>query len=51
MSIHPLVAAAECPPVRIASAIIGAFAVLLITLLAVRPEMMMLLMHAMMPGL
>jgi hypothetical protein len=51
MSFRSLTSAAEHPPVRIALAIVGAFALLLITLLAVRPEMMMSVVHAMMPGL
>jgi hypothetical protein len=51
MSFRSLSAAAKHPPVRIASAIVGAFALLLVTLLAVRPEMMMPMVHAMMPGL
>ena len=51
MSFRSLTAAAGHPPVRIALATVGAFALLLITLLAVRPEMVMSMVHAMMPGL
>ena len=51
MSFRSLIAAAEHPPVRIASAIVGAFALLLVTLLAERPEMITSMIHAMMPGL
>jgi len=51
MSFRSLIAAAEHPPVRIASVIVGTFALLLITLLAERPEIMTSLVHAMMPGL
>ena len=51
MSFRSLIAAAEHPRVRIASAVVGAFALLLITLLAERPEMMTSMVHTMMPGL
>jgi len=47
MLIHSLRAAAEFPPVRIASAVTTAFVLMLIALLAVRPEMVMPLVHSM----
>jgi hypothetical protein len=51
MSFRSLIVVAKHPSVRIASATVGAFALLLITLLAERPEIMTSLVHAMMRGL
>jgi hypothetical protein len=51
MSIRSLCATAVHPPVRIGLAVCVAFAAMVITLLSVRPEMMMSLLHGMMSGL
>jgi len=51
MSFRSLIAVAKHPTIRIASATVGAFALLLITLLAERPEIMTSMVHAMVPGL